>query len=88
MNLRLSGGGGEREGIVREFGMDMYRLLYLKWITSKDLLYSTRNSGQYYVSLDGRGVCRRNGYMCMYGCVPSLFTSNYHIVNQLYPSAV
>ena len=24
------------EGIVREFGMDMYTLLYLKWITNKD----------------------------------------------------
>ena len=31
---------GERlgEGIVRECGMDMYTLLYLKWITNKDLL--------------------------------------------------
>ena len=29
-----------------EFGMDMYTLLYLKCITSKDLLYSTRNSAQ------------------------------------------
>ena len=27
-----------REGIVREFGMDMYILLYLKWITSKDCI--------------------------------------------------
>ena len=26
--------------------MDMYTLLYLKWITSKDLLYSTWNSAQ------------------------------------------
>ena len=26
-------------GIVREFGMDMYTLLYLKQITNKDLLY-------------------------------------------------
>ena len=34
------------EGIVREFGMDMYTLLYLKWITNKDLLYSTGNSAQ------------------------------------------
>jgi len=25
------------EGIVREFGMDMCTLLYLKWITNKDL---------------------------------------------------
>ena len=28
-------GGGDR--IVREFGMDMYILLYFKWITSKVL---------------------------------------------------
>ena len=33
--------GGE---IVREFGMDIYTLLYLKWITNKDLIYSTGNS--------------------------------------------
>ena len=25
------------EGIVRELGMDMYRLLYLKWVTNTDL---------------------------------------------------
>ena len=31
------------EGIDREFGMDMYIPLYLKWITNKDLLYSTWN---------------------------------------------
>ena len=29
---------------VREFGMDMYTLLYLKWIINKDLMYSTGNS--------------------------------------------
>ena len=36
----------EREETVREFGMVMYTLLYLKWITNKALLYSTRNSTQ------------------------------------------
>ena len=30
---------GWGEGIVREFGMNMYILLYLKWIINKDLLY-------------------------------------------------
>jgi len=25
-------------GTVREFGMDMYTLLYLKWVTNEDLL--------------------------------------------------
>lgn len=38
------------EGVVREFGMVMYTLLYLKWKTNKDLLYSTNNSAQYYVA--------------------------------------
>ena len=32
------------EGLVREFGMDRYILLDLKWITNKDLLYNTGNS--------------------------------------------
>ena len=31
-----------------EFGMDMYTLLCLKWITNKDLLYSTGNSAECY----------------------------------------
>ena len=42
-------GGRMRKGIIRELGMDMYTLLYLKWITNKDLLYSTWNSAQSYV---------------------------------------
>ena len=33
-------GGRVGEQTVREFGMDMYTLLYLGWITNKDLLYS------------------------------------------------
>ena len=37
--------GGMRKGIVREFGTDMHTLC-LKWITNKDLLYSTWNSAQ------------------------------------------
>ena len=39
-----------REGTVREFGIDMYALPCLKWITNKDLLYSTRNSAQCHVA--------------------------------------
>ena len=41
---------GWGQGIVREFGVDMYTLLFLKWITNKDLLYSTGNSVQCYVA--------------------------------------
>ena len=37
---------GERcgTGIVRGFGIDMYTLLYLKWISNKDVPYNTGNS--------------------------------------------
>ena len=48
--LGKDGGVEGMEGIVRGFGMDMYTVLYLKWITSKDLLYSTWNSAQYYMA--------------------------------------
>ena len=41
---------GWGEGIVREFGIEVYTLLYLKLITNKDLLYSTGNSAQYYIT--------------------------------------
>ena len=75
------------EGIVREVGKVIYTLLYLKWITNKDLLYSIWNSAQYYDqnNLDERWVMGEKGYMYMYVWVPSLFTWNYHsIVNWLY----
>ena len=38
--------------------MDMYTLLCLKWITNRDLLWSTGNSAQCYVAawIGGRGV--------------------------------
>ena len=44
------GGGGWGEGIDREFGIEMYTLLYIKWITNKDLSYSTENCAQCYVA--------------------------------------
>ena len=42
-------GEGRGEGIFKEFGKVMYTLLYLKWITNKNLLYSTWNSAQCHV---------------------------------------
>ena len=44
-------GGGLGEGTVSEFGIDMYILQYLKWVSNKDLLYSTENSLQCYVTI-------------------------------------
>ena len=66
--MLLGVGGGEwGKGIVREFGMDMYRRLYLKWITSKYLLNTTWNSATLLSgSTDGRGNLRENGYMYIY----------------------
>ena len=43
-------GEGWEVAVVREFGMDMYTLLYLKRIINKVLLWSTRNSAQGYVA--------------------------------------
>ena len=47
MAARREGWG---EGIIRQFGMDMYTVVYLKWITNKVVLYSTGNSAQFYVA--------------------------------------
>ena len=41
---------GERRGGIRwEIGIDRYTLQYIKYITIKDLLYSTGNSTHYSV---------------------------------------
>ena len=63
MNLRLPG----VDGIVREFGMVMYTLLYLKWIVNKDLLYSIWNSAQSYVAAWMGVGSGREGNMYVYG---------------------
>ena len=69
MSLKLfpTRGEGCGEGIVTEFGVDVYTLLYLKWITNKDLLYSTGNSAQRYVAAWMGGGLGENGYVYMYG---------------------
>ena len=54
-------------GVNQESEIKIYTPLYLKWITNKDLLYSTGNSAQYYVAAwmgEGFG---ENGYMYTYG---------------------
>ena len=42
----------KKDGVkkVREFGIEIYTLLYLKWITNKDFLSSAWNSAQCYVA--------------------------------------
>ena len=62
----IARGKGQGEEIVREFGINMYTLLYLKWITSKVLLYSIGNSAQCYAAAWMGGELGRDGYMYMY----------------------
>ena len=60
--------GGRVGGrIVRELGMDLSTLLYLKWITNKDLLQSTGNSAQCYVAawMEGKFWGRIDTCVCM-----------------------
>ena len=55
MSLWFLGGKKWEKGTIREFGMNMYRALYLKQITNKDLLYSTWNSAHCYMATWMRG---------------------------------
>ena len=81
-------GESQGKGIIREFEMDMYTLLYLKWITNKDPPYSIWNSAQCYVAAWMGGEFGREWiHVYLYGWVPLLFTWNCHnIVNRLYPN--
>ena len=54
-------------GLVREYGIDMYTMLYLKWITNKDLPYSTQNS-QSCVAAWMEGVWGRMHIIYIYVC--------------------
>ena len=78
---------GEEWGkwITREFGMDMY-MLYIKWITNRDLLYTAQGTLLSVMWQPGwEGSLGENGCMYMCGWVPLLSTWNYHnIVNWMY----
>ena len=52
-----------RERLVREFGMNMYTLLCLKWITNKDSLYNTWYSALCYAALDRKGGLGESGWI-------------------------
>ena len=68
MELMVAGGGGGLgDGIVREFGMDMYTLVYLKCITNKDPLYSTGTLLNTMWQPGWKGHLGENGYMYMCG---------------------
>ena len=54
-------------GRDREFGINIYKLLYLKRIANKVLLYGTGDSSQCYVTVWMEGSLGENGYMYVYG---------------------
>ena len=82
-NELVVAGGWSWEGIVREFGINMYTLLHLKQITNNDLWYST---GLLNIKWQPgwEESLGENGYLHVHGWGPLLFTCNCHnILNQL-----
>ena len=74
--------------MVKEFGMDMYTLLCLKWITNKAVLHSTWNSALRYVPA---WMGEESGGECTHVYVrlspfPVHLKLSQLIVNQLYSS--
>ena len=68
-------GGRMKERDIREFGMDMYARLYLKWITNRALLQSTGNSAQCYVAARmGGEFGGRMDYISFF-CLPKTTTT-------------
>ena len=60
-------GGKVRGKIVKETGMDVYTLLYLKWMTNKDLLYTHGTLLSIMWQPGEEGSLGQNGYTYMYG---------------------
>ena len=64
--LRKLTHGCQGEEITKDFGKVMCTLLHLKWITNKNLLYSTWNSAQCYVPARmGESGGRTDACICM-----------------------
>ena len=64
----VAGGEGEGwvEGIAREFGMNMYTLLYLKWTTNKECITQGTLLNVIWQPRWERSL-GENEYMYMYG---------------------
>ena len=58
--------------MLREFGTNMYTLLYLKWMINKDIAQGTLLNAMWQPRWHRN--LEKNGYMYMYGLVTSLFT--------------
>ena len=65
--------------------MDMYTLLYLKWITDKDLLHGTWNFTQRYMAARMGGD--EGEWVHVYVWLSPFDVHLSNIVNRLYPNA-
>ena len=62
VNFMCQAGGG----INWETGIEKYALLYRKYVTNKDLLYSTETSSQYSVMIYMGKECKKEQiYICV-----------------------
>ena len=78
-------GEGWRKKIVREVGIEMYTLLYLKSITNRDPLIAQGTLLNIMWQPGQEGNVGKNESMYMYGRGPFLCTGPYHnIVNWLH----
>ena len=55
--------GAELGGMDWGFGTGIYTLLYMEWMVSRDLLYSTKKSTQYSVITWGKNLKEKG---CVY----------------------
>ena len=68
LRLMVDGVGGKRgEGTGREFGVHMYMLLYLKWITNKDRCSAQGTPLSVLWQPGWEGSWGQNGHTYMYG---------------------
>ena len=63
-NLQLS--KGKRGEINQEFKISRYKLLYIKQINNKDLLYSTGNYATQYLLINSNGKQSAKEYTYIY----------------------
>ena len=78
-------GAKERGKDIRDFGTDMYTLLYFKWITNKNLLYSTGNAALSYMAAWMRGEFGAEWIHVYVWLSCYAVHLNYHnIINRLY----
>ena len=65
-NLWFTKGESLGGGINQDIRINLFTLPQIKWITKKDLLYSTGNSTQYPVIPIWEKNLKKSGYMFMY----------------------